>query len=84
MGIAFEVYHTWEARKIKQAMMFLETGWQDQRKRWDPKDKKRGPLCANQCSYCKEVGHRRKKCLKFKRESRDGNPLGNAKKVRGV
>ena len=40
MGIAFEVYHTWEARKIKQAMVFLEIGWQDQKKRCNPKAKR--------------------------------------------
>ena len=53
-------------------MLFLEMGRQDQKKR-DPKGIKRGPLGANQCACCKEEGHWRKECLKFKRESRDGN-----------
>ena len=27
VAIAFKVYNAWEARKGKQATMFLETGW---------------------------------------------------------
>ena len=53
-------------------MLFLEMGRQDQKKR-DPKGIKRGPLGANQCACCKEEGHWRKECLKFKRDSTDEN-----------
>ena len=41
------------------------------------------PTGANQRVYCKEEGHWRKECPKFKRESRDGNPCQEMLKRRG-
>ena len=74
VDIDFKVYNVWEGRKIKQDMVFLETGWKDQKKRQGPKRKQRDPLGTNQCAYCKEEGNWRKECLKFKWGSRDENP----------
>ena len=47
VDMAFKVYNAQEARKTKQAMVSLERGWQDQRKMWDSKEKKSGPVGAN-------------------------------------
>ena len=62
-----KVYNAQEPRKIKQAIVFVETGWQNKRKRQDTKEKKRGPLDANQYVYCKKEGYWGKECPKFKK-----------------
>ena len=49
---AFKVYNAWEARKIKQAMVFLEAWRIGQRKKQDPKGKRRGPIGINQYAHC--------------------------------
>ena len=66
IDIAFKVYNAQEAKKIKQAMVILETGLQDHRRRQDTKGERRGPLSIKKCVYCKEEGHWRKECLKQK------------------
>ena len=71
VDIAFKAYNTWEARKIELAVLFLEAEWWGQKKKGDPKGKKGGPLGTNQCAYCKEEGHWRRKFPKLKRESGD-------------
>ena len=55
--ITCKVYNAWEARKIKQGMLFLEKVQWDKGKRQAHKEKKRGSLGANQCAYCKEEDH---------------------------
>ena len=65
VGIGFKVYNAWKARKVKQAAVFLVTGRQGQRKKQNPKGRRRGPIDINQCAYCKEEGHWRRKCPKL-------------------
>ena len=66
-----------KTRKLKQAMVFLETKWGNHRKRWGHKRKRRILLAARQCAYFKEEGYRRE-CLNLKREIKRMEACGGA------
>lgn len=47
VDIAFKTYHAQETRILKQAIVFLETVWRNQKKMQDPKGKRKDLLGAN-------------------------------------
>lgn len=69
MDIVFKVYHAQEARKLKQATVFLKTCG-EARRRGGTCKKGEDPLGINQCTCCKEEGHWRKDCLELKKKKK--------------
>ena len=74
MDIVFKVYHAQETKKLKQATVFLETMWGNQKERQGLKGKGKDPLGANQCAFRREEGHWKKDYPEFKKKNKKEGP----------
>ncbi|KAF6084271.1 hypothetical protein HJG60_008550 [Phyllostomus discolor] len=69
-GPACKVYRAWGARKLKQAAVFLEGVWGDQKERQGPKGEGRDPVGTTPCACCKGEGQWREDRLGLKKKNK--------------